>query len=447
MINQQEVPEAASTTAAKEIALRILTSLTPGQELRRVNVRLWDGSHWPDSHPKDATVVLNRPSALKEMLLAGTEAAVGEAYIRGAFDIEGDMEAAFELGDLIIEHTDGWAKKLKLGYLLHRLPDPNSTDGHSPTRSAHLVGQQHSLKRDRDAIRFHYDVSNDFYRLWLDPWMAYSCAYFTHRDESLDTAQVNKFDHICRKLDLKPGDRLLDIGCGWGGLLIHAATHFGVEGEGITISQKQSELAQKRIYDAGLQDRVFVRIQDYRELKERECYDAIVSVGMVEHVGKSKLAAYFDQASRLLKPGGLFLNHGIGTGPIPLPDQSGSFIQQYVFPDSNLLPICQTLEYAEACQLEVRDVESLREHYALTLRHWIQRLERHHQDALQFVDETAYRIWTLYMAGCAHGFRIGQLSVYQTLLAKLRTDGGSRAALTRNSWYRNRPTSALVYPS
>jgi cyclopropane-fatty-acyl-phospholipid synthase len=399
MINQQEVPEAASTTAAKEIALRILTSLTPGQELRRVNVRLWDGSHWPDSHPKDATVVLNRPSALKEMLLAGTEAAVGEAYIRGAFDIEGDMEAAFELGDLIIEHTDGWAKKLKLGYLLHRLPDPNSTDGHSPTRSAHLVGQQHSLKRDRDAIRFHYDVSNDFYRLWLDPWMAYSCAYFTHRDESLDTAQVNKFDHICRKLDLKP------------------------------------------------EDRVFVRIQDYRELKERECYDAIVSVGMVEHVGKSKLAAYFDQASRLLKPGGLFLNHGIGTGPIPLPDQSGSFIQQYVFPDSNLLPICQTLEYAEACQLEVRDVESLREHYALTLRHWIQRLERHHQDALQFVDETAYRIWTLYMAGCAHGFRIGQLSVYQTLLAKLRTDGGSRAALTRNSWYRNRPTSALVYPS
>ena len=270
-----------------------------------------------------------------------------------------------------------------------------------------MAGQPHSLKRDKAAIRFHYDVSNDFYRLWLDPWMAYSCAYFYHPEESLEKAQVQKFDHICRKLGLKPGDRLLDIGCGWGGLLIYAATHYGVEGEGITLSERQAELAQKRIYDAGLQDRVFVRIQDYRETQEAESYDAIVSVGMVEHVGRKKLPGYFQQAAHLLKPGGLFINHGIGLGPVPLPDQSGSFIRQYVFPDTDLLPIGQMLDAAEQTHLEIRDVESLREHYALTLRHWIRRLEEHRESALQHVDETVYRIWRLYMAGCAHGFQIG----------------------------------------
>ena len=329
MINQQEITEAPAANVAKELTLHILESLTHGQELRRVNVRLWDGSYWPNAHAKDATIVLNRPSALKEMLLAGTEAAMGEAYIHSAFDIDGNIEAAFEFGDIVIAQTEGWAKKLKIGYMLHQLPNRETGRYHNSNHSAHLSGQPHSLKRDREAIRFHYDVSNNFYRLWLDPWMVYSCAYFKNRDESLEAAQINKLDHICRKLDLKPGDRLLDIGCGWGGLLIHAATHFGIEGEGITLSEKQAELAKKRIYDAGLQDRVFVRIQDYRELEEWESYDAIVSVGMVEHVGKAKLPGYFQQAFRLLKPGGLFMNHGIGTGPMPLPDQCGSFIDQY----------------------------------------------------------------------------------------------------------------------
>jgi cyclopropane-fatty-acyl-phospholipid synthase len=435
MMNHLLTTEAPSAAITKELTLRILGSLAQGQELQRINVRLWDGSYWPDAHPKAATIVLNRPSALKEMLLAGTEAGVGEAYIHSAFDVEGDVEAAFELADLIIAQTEGWSKKLKVGYQLHRLPDPEVAQNHSSRHSAHLNGQQHSLKRDRDAIRFHYDVSNDFYRLWLDPWMIYSCAYFSHPDDSLETAQINKVDHICRKLGLKPGDRLLDIGCGWGGLLIHAAKHYGIEGEGITLSENQAELARKRIYDAGLQDQVFVRLQDYRELQEWESYDAVVSVGMVEHVGMKKLPAYFQQVARLLKPGGLFMNHGIGLGPVPLPDQSGSFIDQYVFPDTDLLPIGQTLNLAESAYFEIRDVESLREHYALTLRHWVRRLEERHQDALQYVNEPVYRIWRLYMAGCAHNFQIGQLSVYQTLLVKLKSDGSSSAPLTRDDWY------------
>lgn len=446
MTNYQQSTEASSAAIAKELTMRILGSLTQGQELQRINVRLWDGSHWPDARPKAATIVLNRPSALKEMLLAGSEAGVGEAYIHSAFDIEGDFEAAFELGDILISQTEGWSKKLKVGYLLHRLPDREIVRPHSSDHSAHLAGRQHSLKRDRDAIRFHYDVSNEFYRLWLDPWMVYSCAYFSTPEDNLETAQINKLNHICRKLDLKPGDRLLDIGCGWGGLLIHAAKHYGIEGEGITLSENQKELALKRIYDAGLQNQVFVRLQDYRELKEWESYDAIVSVGMVEHVGRKRLSDYFHQASQLLKPGGLFMNHGIGLGPVPLPNQSGSFIDQYVFPDTDLLPIGETLNFAENVHLEIRDVESLREHYAMTLRHWVRRLENRHQDALQYVDETVYRIWRLYMAGCAHGFQIGQLSIYQTLLAKLRSNGSSKAPSTRNDWYRDRPTSRYIHP-
>jgi cyclopropane-fatty-acyl-phospholipid synthase len=394
------------------------------RELRRINVRLWDGTYWPDARPHDATVVLTRPSSLKEMLLAGTEAGVGEAYIHGAFNIEGDMEAAFELADILIEQTEGWSKKLKLGYLLHRLPDFGHANGVAP--AAQLSGPRHSTRRDREAIGFHYDVSNDFYRLWLDTAMVYSCAYFSRRDQSLEEAQQNKFRHICRKLDLKPGQRLL----------IYAAQNHGITGEGITLSKNQLALARERIREAGLQDSVNVRLLDYRDLNEPDAYDAVVSVGMVEHVGRKRLPDYFQQAYRVLKPGGLFLNHGIGLGAKPLPEQSGSFIQQYVFPDTDLLRIGEMLNFAEAARWGVRDVESLREHYALTLRHWVRRLEANHEEAARLVGEPIYRVWQLYMSGCAYGFQIGQLSIYQSLLVKLLPDGTSAAPLTREGWYR-----------
>jgi cyclopropane-fatty-acyl-phospholipid synthase len=435
-MNQQEITEAPSSTYAKELTLQILQDLAEGKELENVNLRLWDGSYWPDECPRAATVVLNRPSALREMLLPGTEVGLGEAFIHSAFDVEGDLESAFELGDVIIAQTEGWSKKLKMGYLLTRLPQAENNSSQALDRTAHLTGQQHSLKRDREAIRFHYDLSNNFYRLWLDEAMVYSCALFSRKDEDLDAAQIHKLDHICRKLGLKRDDRLLDIGCGWGGLLLHAAQNYGIRGEGITLSEKQAEFARARIVAAGLQDRLSIRIQDYREVKEWDSYDAISSVGMVEHVGRTKLPDYFQQAWRLLKPGGLFLNHGIGLGPIPQPDQSGSFIQQYVFPDTDLRSIGEILGVAEASRFEIRDVESLREHYALTLRIWVTRLEQHHKEALQYVEEPVYRIWRLYMAGCAHGFQIGQLSVYQTLLTKLTSDGTSRAPMTRDPWYR-----------
>jgi cyclopropane-fatty-acyl-phospholipid synthase len=238
-------------------------------------------------------------------------------------------------------------------------------------------------------------------------------------------------------LRLTPGQRLLDLGCGWGGLIMYAAQHYGVDATGITLSQPQADLANQRIQAAGLADRCRALVRDYRDLEETQGYDRIVSVGMFEHVGVAMLPEYFDRALHLLRPGGVFLNHGIAVG---MQTEQGpletSFSQSYVFPDGELVPIHVTLQAAEASCFEVRDVESLREHYALTLHHWVNRLESQHTRALDFVDEPIYRTWRLYMSASAYGFNAGTLNVYQTLLAKPDDRGVSGLPLTREDWYR-----------
>jgi len=421
---------------AVEVSLEILEKITAGVPVKSINVRLWNGVYWPDQTPKPATLALNRPSALREMFEDGSEIAVAEAYLREAFDVEGDMVAAFELADILAAQTRAWTRTLSIVGLLRRLPNFRAKSSQEQARAARLNGAKNSPGRDRHAIRFHYDVSNDFYALWLDPRMVYSCAYFENPDADLEQAQLRKLDLICRKLDLKPGERLLDIGSGWGGLLIHAATHYGVNADGVTLSENQLQWTRRLIEEHHLQDRVTVRLADYRELKREEVYDKAVSVGMVEHVGRKNLALYFQQVSGLLKPGGLFLNHGIGRGSVPWVDESEGFIGRYVFPDSDLAPIATMLAAAEGTGLEIRDVDSLREHYALTLRHWVRRLESRHAEALHEVGETTYRVWRLYMAGSAHNFELGSLSIYQSLLAKLTPEGKSQASLTREKWYR-----------
>jgi cyclopropane-fatty-acyl-phospholipid synthase len=418
---------------AAALTLEILDKLAAGTRFQDFNIRLWNGEYWPDSSPKPATLVLTRPSALRELLMGCSEVAAGEAYLHGAVDIEGDIVKIFELADFLCESTAGWTRSLAIANLLFRLPVP---DKYQTVRRAVLNGAKNSPNRDKKAVRFHYDVSNDFYSLWLDPRMVYSCAYFRSPETDLATAQVEKFDLICRKLELRPNERLLDIGSGWGGLLVHAATHYGVKAEGVTLSQNQFNWTQESIRKQGLENRISVRLLDYREMKEQGIYDKAVSVGMVEHVGHQNLGRYFSQVSELLKPGGLFLNHGIGLGAVPRQNKGDSFIEHYVFPDSDLPPISQVLEAAEEAKWEVRDVESLREHYALTLRHWVRNLEAHHQEALRTVDETAYRIWRLYMAGSAYGFDRAHLSIYQTLLAKPTPGGNSVAPMTREGWYR-----------
>jgi cyclopropane-fatty-acyl-phospholipid synthase len=397
-----------------------------------LQIRLWDGSTCGASQPR-CTLVIRHPDAVRQMCDSPNEQALGEAYVNDEFDIAGDIATALEFGDCLLRQEFPLAERLRMAALLRRLPP----SGHlrllrQPPR---LHGWLHSKDRDRQAIRYHYDLPTEFYALWLDPRLVYSCAYFQTAQDDLDAAQVRKLDYICRKLRLCRGERLLDIGCGWGALVQHAAEHYGVDAHGITLSAKQAEVAGERIRASGLESRCRAELRDYRDLDGSQPYDKIVSVGMFEHVGKKLLPEYFSRAWRLLKGGGVFLNHGIAysaTWPRPKP----SFSDTYVFPDGELVPINESLHAAEISGFEVRDVESLREHYTLTLKRWVQRLEDHAEQARRITDDSTYRIWRLYMAGSAHRFARGRVNIYQTLLAKPER-GDSRLPLVRDDWYRN----------
>jgi cyclopropane-fatty-acyl-phospholipid synthase len=296
-------------------------------------------------------------------------------------------------------------------------------------------------------VRHHYDVGNDFYALWLDRRSIYSCAYFPSGSEDIDTAQEAKLEHICRKLRLRPGEHLLDVGCGWGGLLEYAATRYGVTGVGITLSEPQASAARDRLAAAGVGDRVRIEVRDYRDIPREWQFDKVVSVGMREHVGAARLGAYFAAVHDALRPGGLFLDHGLVRGGAA--EQRGvrtwvsrrlwkrdAFIQRYVFPDGELVPLGALLTAAERTGLEVRDVENLREHYVRTLHHWVARLEAAHDAAAALVGEHTYRVWRLYMAATTLGFLSGRLTLIQTLLAKPKPDGSVSVPLTRTDLYR-----------
>jgi cyclopropane-fatty-acyl-phospholipid synthase len=419
---------------ASQRCLDFLQELLRGYSPRNFAVELWDGAVWPPENRQfcNFTWKINDPGTVRRLASAG-EVALAEGYIFGDYDIEGNIEAIFPLADYLINKKWTAREKLHLGRMLLSLPA--KTGSRVTTVKPKLQGRSHTPHRDRQAVTYHYDVSNDFYGLWLDKRMVYSCAYFSLQDEDLDTAQHRKLDYICRKLRLKPGERLLDIGCGWGALVMHAAREYGVHALGITLSERQLEFACRQIREEGLSDRCSVRLVDYRHLEESSAFDKLVSVGMVEHVGESNLAEYFQQAFRSLKPGGVFLNHGIGiAGNRPAPDHP-TFTDVYVFPNGELIPISKMLSFAEHQGFEIRDVENLREHYVLTLVRWVNSLESNANEARQLVGEIKYRIWRLYMAGSAYYFRTGRLDLYQTLL--LKGDKGHAAPpLTREDWYR-----------
>ena len=363
---------------------------------------------------------------------------LAEAYFQGDIDIEGDFFAALRIKDHL--HSIRMSVRDRLGVLFTalrlRVRDAARPDPDVRRKTWHgLTVQAHSRAENRDAIRFHYDVSNKFYALWLDEAMVYSCAYFAQSGDSLERAQQAKLDHICRKLLLKPGEHLLDIGCGWGALVIHAARHYGVRAHGVTLSRQQLELAQQRIAEAGLGDRVTVELRDYRDLAGDAVFDKIASVGMFEHVGLRNLPVYFSTVYRLLKPAGLFLNHGI-THDVEgwSKTLSTEFINRYVFPDGQLDTISNIQRGMERARFEIADVEALRPHYALTLRDWVARLEQHHAEALRHVSEPTYRVWRLYMAASALDFEAGELGIYQVLAGK-RGAGAMAMPLTRRHLY------------
>jgi cyclopropane-fatty-acyl-phospholipid synthase len=345
-------------------------------------VRFWDGSELrPERGEGSGDTLLIRDSrALAFVATAPNQLGLGRAWVAGDLDVDGDLERALRAGDRFRGLRLGLGDKLvsalaaaRAGALhLHR-PAP-------PVSEAQLGGRLHSLRRDRDAIRHHYDVSNDFYRLVLGPSMVYSCAYFASPDDTLEEAQERKIEVICRKLRLTAGERLLDVGCGWGSLVIHAATHHGVRAVGITLSEPQAELARRRIREAGVEHRCEVRVQDYREVDDGP-YDKIASVGMYEHVGVARLDEYMRRLGGLARPGGLILNHGI-VRLAPAVRRKDSFIWRYVFPDGELHPVGRVVESMERAGLELRDAESLREHYALTLHRWVANLAAHRDAAI-----------------------------------------------------------------
>ncbi|MCB5189618.1 class I SAM-dependent methyltransferase [Methylobacillus arboreus] len=298
---------------------------------------------------------------------------------------------------------------------------------------------RHTRTRDRRNITYHYDVSNDFYGLWLDSRRVYSCAYFADGDESLELAQEKKLDHICRKLMLQPGERFLDIGCGWGGLVLHAVEHYGVQAVGITLSEHQHAHVQKLIAERSLQDRLEVRLMDYRDLPERESFDKIASVGMFEHVGRGNLGLYFDKIYSLLKTGGLVMNHGITSVAVKssgLGNGIAEFIDDYVFPGGELTHVSKVLAELSSSGLEPLDAENLRPHYGKTLWQWVERLEAHREQALAMIGERKYRIWRIYMAGSAFAFDHNWLALFQIVAGKPDSQGILDYPYNRSHVYR-----------
>lgn len=425
------VPTAPGAPTIVDMAVAALVERVLGPDLP-IAVRAYDGSRAGPPDPP-ATLVLRSPDALRRVITAPGELGLGRAYVAGDLDVEGDIDAA--LGVLQHRRPDARLGPSALLAVLRTVGPGALRPLRPPAEEARLRGRRHSKGRDAAAIAHHYDVSNHFYRLVLGPSLTYSCAVWADPSVSLEDAQAAKHELVCRKLGLRPGMRLLDVGCGWGGLLLHAAAEHGVEAVGVTVSARQADLAAKRIADAGLGDRVEVRRQDYRDVDDGP-YDAVSSIGMFEHVGLARLGTYFARLHTLLAPGGRLLNHAIARpwrpGRHPTRFARRSFVNRYVFPDGELHEVGAVVSAMQQRGFEVRHLESLREHYALTLRAWVRNLEERWEEAVAEVGAPRARIWRLYMAASALTFEAGHTQVHQVLA--VRPDGARSGVELRPSW-------------
>ena len=393
---------------------KIIASRLSGRNLP-IALVLPDGGRVELSAQPEVDVIVRNLSGLRA-LAAPAMGALARAYVHNDVDFTGSARRVLRIAEAMVGHIDHQVQSAG-GLLKHML---------------------HRRRGNKANIQHHYDVSNDFYRLWLDSRMVYSCAYFKHADDTLDAAQAQKLDHICRKLRLQAGERFLDIGCGWGGLILWAAENYGVDATGITLSQRQFDYVQAQIAARGLQDRVRVELRDYLDLPEGVLYDKVASVGMFEHVGVGNFAKYFGKIFAVLAPGGFVLNHGIThtwLGARSLGSGMGDFIEDYVFPGGELTHVSRVMQAVTAEGLEVVDAEALREHYARTLWHWVDRLEANIEPARREAGEERFRVWRVYLAGSAHAFDRGWLSLWQILAGKPLADGRLPHPWTRDYMY------------
>lgn len=379
------------------------------------------------------TLNVKHVAVLRDLIIFRDPIRLAEAYFDGLIEVEGDFDAALGLRYYLEGLKLPFTKKLGLTLKVLAL-----SSNKSPQHLQYVRNDESPRQNGKETIAFHYDISNDFYQLWLDNRMIYSCAYFENPKQSLEQAQCNKLDLICRKLRLQPSEQYLDIGCGWGALVCWAAKHYGVQAHGITLSKSQYDYACEEVIRQRLQGRVTIELRDYRDLPAEPTYDKVSSIGMFEHVGIKNLPKYFSIVNQLLKKNGLFLNHGITT------DESGwdecvsaRFINRHVFPDGELETISTIQALMEDENFEIADVEGMRPHYALTLRHWVARLEQNYYQAVSLVGERTYRIWRLYMTGCAIQFEQGATGIYQ-ILAVRKNNSFPPLPLTRRDLYENR---------
>ena len=381
-----------------------------------IQVRFWNGEEHMPAGEALVRLTVREPAALR-VLAKPTLGSLARAYVEQHIDVEGDIRDILAIGENLCDAATAVDSK----------------------GSSTLSWLKHTKPADRRAIGYHYDVSNDFYALWLDARRVYSCAYFRAPDDTLERAQEQKLDLICRKLMLRRDERLLDIGCGWGGLVFWAAENYGARCLGITLSREQYDFVAREIERRRLSGQVEVRLEDYRDVPEDAPFDKIASVGMFEHVGRARLAAYFAKIHRLLKPGGLVMNHGIthaGQDIGGLRSGISEFIEEYVFPSGELSHVSTVMAELSRQGLECVDAESLRPHYAKTLWHWVERLEAHAGEARRIVGEKRFRIWRFYMGGSAHAFSRGWLSLFQILAGKPLPDGSLPYPYTRDHIYR-----------
>jgi cyclopropane-fatty-acyl-phospholipid synthase len=375
-------------------------------------LRFWDGTTVGATQPDAPTFSFRSPEALAHVIRAPGELGLGRAYVLGLIETD-DIEKSLRVVDTFEAPRVSPAQLAKLGVALIRacgLVRPPRI----PASELRLTGERHTAARDRRAVRYHYDAGNDFFALFLDPSMTYSCAYFKGGAQTLQDAQQAKLDLVCTKLDLQDGERILDVGCGWGSFAIHAASNYGVDVLGVTLSEQQVKLGRERVREAGLQDKVQLRVADYRELAGGQ-FDAISSIGMVEHVGEERIDLYMSTLSELLRPGGRLLNHGIAKLMDFDTKDEGAFSERFVFPDGVPLPLSRIVQAMERTGLVVSHVEGLPEDYAETLRYWIAAYEERYGEAVRLAGEERARVWKLYLRAARAGFTTGWASVYQVL--------------------------------